>query len=167
MVHRPLALVRSLPRSFGLHEVPPICMQFVQFLDHKMRCPPIRSVPVLAQAHTLSSDERPFGQCEAPVRFFIEHLQGHTRCRMPFDQFPEMRWAAAIIIVVPVVEGPNAVSRRLENISSKPVEAESYQDIQIISTDCGYRIRWKPIRDSKRGRRDFKCRYVVERSRVI
>jgi hypothetical protein len=95
-----------------------------------------------------------FGQHLAAIQLFGQHLQHYARERVALDHFPEMRRPAAVAVVVAVVERPDAVARRLQNVSSQDVEAEAQQHVQIFCAHRGHGLLGKAMREALGDRRD-------------
>jgi hypothetical protein len=72
--------------------------------------------------------------CEIPawVELFRQDLQDGAGHGVAFKDLPEIRGSTAVIIVIPVVIGPDAILGGAQDFAAQDIEAEADEDIEFL-----------------------------------
>src|SRR5207302_5039953 len=131
-----LAAIRSARRAPAEHVIPTVLVKFVQFADHHVRRAPVRSPAIPLSGERRCGGKQQFVQHVAGVQFFGENLKGNAGERGRFNQLPEICRTATVVVVVTMMEGPDAIASAFEDLAAENPEAETEDDVEIMSADA-------------------------------
>ena len=103
----------------------------------------------------------------ASVEFFGKDLKHRATERRFFDQFPKICRSATVMVVVTMMEGPDPVTSALENFTTENIEAETEDDVEIMSADALDGIGREAMRETLRDGRDGKACHAVQKLAAV
>src|SRR5881392_3344360 len=107
-------------------------MQLTQLLNHERRSAPIGLYAIAYLREPRVGGEQTLVQHLARVEVFRQDLQHGTGYRVVFKNLPEICRPAAVVIVIPVVIGPDSVPGGSQDFAAQNIEAEADEDIEFL-----------------------------------
>src|SRR5947207_6138746 len=100
-------------------------MQLTQLLNHERRSAPIGLYAIAYMREPRVGGEQTLVQRRARVELFRQDLQGGTGYPVPFKNLPEICGPAAVVIVIPVMIGPDSVPGGGQDFAVQNIKAEA------------------------------------------
>ena len=142
-------------------------VKFVQFADHHVRRAPVRSPAIPLSGERRCGGKQQFVQHVAGVQFFGENLKGNAGERGLFNQLPEICRTATVVVVVTMMEGPDAIASAFEDLAAENPEAETEDDVEIMSADALDGIGREAMRETLGDGRDGKACHAVQKLAAV
>src|SRR5439155_4321372 len=127
-----LSLIRSRFYRVALDMVPAVRVQLTQLLNHERRSAPIGLHAIAYLREPRVGGEQTLIQDLARVELFRQDLQDGTGYRVPFKDLPEICGPAAVVIVIPVMIGPDPVPGGGQDFAAQNIEAEANEEIEFL-----------------------------------
>src|SRR6266480_4858932 len=165
--HRIDFLLSSIWSRFhcvALDVVPAVRVQLTQLLNHEGRSAPIGLHAIAYLREPRVGGKQTLVQHLARVELFRQDLQGGTGYRVPFKNLPEICGPTTVVIVIPVMIGPDSVPGGGENFAAQNIEAEADEDIEFLLPNPLDGVVRKAM-DEARGDRVHVHRFHVSQAR--